>query len=148
MKYHVIYDGNCNLCVTFTQLLEKFDQGELFDYIPMQDENTLKQFGITADDCQMGMILIDAKTPENRWQGSAAAEEITRLLPMGQGFIAAYRALPGIKWMGDRTYEQIRDNRYNWFGKRNSTYHSAYPIGCGLVNKLNQATGQRGESKI
>jgi predicted DCC family thiol-disulfide oxidoreductase YuxK len=34
MKYQVIYDGNCNLCVTFTQLLERFDQGKLFDYIP------------------------------------------------------------------------------------------------------------------
>ena len=56
-KYHVIYDGNCNLCSTFTQLLEKFDKGELFDYIPMQDEATLQQFGITSEDCQMGMIL-------------------------------------------------------------------------------------------
>ena len=48
----------------------------------------------------------------------------------GNLFIAAYRTLPGIKWIGDRTYEQIRDNRYNWFGKRDSTYHSSYPIGC------------------
>ena len=49
---------------------------------------------------------------------------------MGGAFIAAYRALPGVKWMGDRTYEQIRDNRYQWFGKRDSTYHSSYPFGC------------------
>ena len=130
MNYHVIYDGNCNLCVTFTQLLETFDKGQLFDYLPMQDEVTLKQFGITPQDCQMGMILIDAKTPERRWQGSDAAEEIARLLPMGRTLIAAYRSLGGMKWMGDRAYEQIRDNRYNWFGRRDSTYHSAYPIGC------------------
>ncbi|MGK7875978.1 MAG: thiol-disulfide oxidoreductase DCC family protein [Xenococcaceae cyanobacterium] len=134
MSYHVIYDGNCNLCVTFTQLLEKFDKGQLFDYIPMQEEATLKQFGITSQDCQMGMILIDAKKPERRWQGSDAAEEIARLLPMGNVFIATYRSLPGVKWMGDRAYEQIRDNRYNWFGRRDSTYHSAYPIGCSIAN--------------
>ena len=36
MSYYVIYDGNCNLCVTFTQLLETFDQGQRFQYIPMQ----------------------------------------------------------------------------------------------------------------
>ncbi|MEA5470778.1 thiol-disulfide oxidoreductase DCC family protein [Spirulina sp. 06S082] len=122
-KYHVIYDGNCNLCVTFTQLLEQFDRGQLFNYIPMQDRENLASFNITPQDCEMGMILIDRNTPKKRWQGSDAAEEITRLLPMGELFVNAYRAIPGMKWFGDRTYEQIRDNRYQWFGKRDSTYH-------------------------
>ncbi|GAB4530443.1 MAG: DUF393 domain-containing protein [Pleurocapsa sp.] len=130
MKYHVIYDGNCNLCATFAQLLEQFDRGNIFDYIPMQDATTLAEFDITPQDCAAGMILIDGKQPEKRWQGSAAAEEITRLLPLGDAFIAAYRSIPGMKWLGDRTYEQVRDNRYNWFGKRDTTYNSAYPFGC------------------
>jgi predicted DCC family thiol-disulfide oxidoreductase YuxK len=133
MNYHVIYDGNCNLCVTFTQLLETFDRGTIFDYTPMQDEAILQEFSITPEDCEMGMILIDAKTPENCWQGSDAAEEIVRLLPMGEAFISAYRALPGVKWFGDRTYEQVRDNRYQLFGKRDSTYRSPYPIGCSVA---------------
>jgi predicted DCC family thiol-disulfide oxidoreductase YuxK len=130
MSYHVIYDGNCNLCVTFTQCLETLDKGKLFNYIPMQDEKTLQQFEITSQDCQMGMILIDAAQPERRWQGSHAAEEIVRLLPMGHFLMDAYRALPGVKQLGDRTYEQIRDNRYQWFGKRDTTYQPAYPLGC------------------
>lgn len=131
MLYHVIYDGQCNLCATFTHLLETFDQGKLFNYVPMQDEVTLKKFDITAQDCQMGMILIDAKQPEHRWQGSNAAEEIVRLLPMGQVFMTAYQSIPGMKWLGDRTYEQVRDHRYDWFGQRNSIYESSYPFGCG-----------------
>ncbi|MDJ0651149.1 MAG: DCC1-like thiol-disulfide oxidoreductase family protein [Xenococcaceae cyanobacterium MO_188.B19] len=130
MQYHVIYDGNCNLCVTFTQLLEKFDQGNIFSYIPMQNESALAEFSITSEDCKMGMILIDGNQTNRRWQGSNAAEEIANLLPLGNIFIAAYRALPGIKDIGDKAYEQIRDNRYNWFGKRESTYNSAYPFGC------------------
>ena len=130
MKYHVIYDGNCNLCTNFTKLLEQFDRGQLFDYIPMQDRQKLAEFDITAQDCEMGMILIDGKQPNRRWQGSEAAEEITNLLPFGDALIAAYRAIPGVKWTGDRAYEQIRDNRYNWFGKRDSTYYSTYPFGC------------------
>ncbi|MFW6359258.1 MAG: thiol-disulfide oxidoreductase DCC family protein [Chroococcales cyanobacterium] len=130
MRYHVIYDGNCNLCTTLVQLLEKLDSGERFDYIPMQKEDILKEFDITSKDCEMGMILIDAENPSRRWQGSEAAEEIARILPMGEGLINAYRALPGMKWLGDLTYEQIRDNRYDWFGKRSQTYQSAYPIGC------------------
>ncbi|VEP16024.1 conserved hypothetical protein [Hyella patelloides LEGE 07179] len=130
MNYHVIYDGNCNLCVTFTKLLAKFDRGQIFDYVPMQDEATLEQFDITDRDCQMGMILIDGQQTERRWQGSSAAEEIGRLLPLGDAFVAAYRSIPGMKWIGDRTYEQVRDNRYSWFGKTESTYYSDYPFGC------------------
>ncbi|MEG3436924.1 DCC1-like thiol-disulfide oxidoreductase family protein [Pannus brasiliensis CCIBt3594] len=128
--YHVIYDGNCNLCVTFTRLLEQFDRGEIFTYIPMQEVAILESFGITPKDCEMGMILIDGDNPARRWQGSDAAEEIIRLLPVGEMFVLAYRALPGAKWLGDRTYEQIRDNRYQWFGKRAETYRPAYPFGC------------------
>ena len=130
MKYHVIYDGNCNLCVTLVQVLENLDKGQLFDYIPMQDEERLKNFGVTPQNCEMGMILIDANSPQRRWQGSDAAEEIGRLLPVGDVFVSAYRAMPGMKWMGDRVYEQVRDNRYSWFGKRSNTYKSAYPVGC------------------
>ena len=107
MTYHVIYDGNCNLCTTLVRLLEQLDKGEIFEYIPMQNEADLKTFGITSLDCEMGMILIDADHPKRRWQGSDAAEEIANLLPAGDVFIKAYRSLPGMKWMGDRFYEQI-----------------------------------------
>ena len=130
MPYHVIYDGNCNLCVTLVQQLENIDKGQLFTYIPMQDPQALTQFGVTPQDCELGMIVIDAGNPQRRWQGSDAAEEIGRLLPAGYVFVEAYRALPGLKWAGDRFYEQIRDNRYTIFGKRSSTYQSTYPSAC------------------
>ncbi|MDZ8189727.1 MAG: DCC1-like thiol-disulfide oxidoreductase family protein [Nostoc sp. ChiSLP02] len=128
MTYYVIYDGNCNLCVTLVQLLETLDKGQLFQYTSMQDEEKLLQWGITAQDCEQGMILIDGNDLSRRWQGSNAAEEIGRLLPLGSIFVDAYRALPGVKWAGDRFYEQIRDNRYTIFGKRSSTYQSAYCV--------------------
>ncbi|MDF0552263.1 DCC1-like thiol-disulfide oxidoreductase family protein [Kamptonema sp. UHCC 0994] len=132
MTYYVIYDGNCNLCVTLVQLLENLDKGQQFQYISMQNQEKLNNFEITPKDCEMGMILIDAKAPERRWQGSNAAEEIGRLLPAGNIFVATYRAMPGLKWVGDRIYEQVRDNRYTLFGKRSTTYESTYPISCGL----------------
>ena len=128
MNYYVIYDGNCNLCVTLVRSLESLDQGKLFRYSPMQDEQTLLRWGITAQDCEQGMILIDGNEPQRRWQGSNAAEEIGRLLPAGSIFVDAYRALPGMKWAGDRFYEQIRDNRYALFGKRSNTYESSYCV--------------------
>jgi predicted DCC family thiol-disulfide oxidoreductase YuxK len=137
MKYHVIYDGNCNLCVSLVQQMEKLDQGAQFDYIPMQDQATLDRFGITEKDCELGMILIDAQIPQNRWQGSDAAEEIARKIPFAEGLVALYRKIPGLKSFGDRAYEGIRDNRYQWFGKRQQTYHSPYPIGCNAQERAN-----------
>ncbi|MCU0543146.1 MAG: DCC1-like thiol-disulfide oxidoreductase family protein [Oscillatoriaceae cyanobacterium Prado104] len=139
MNYNVIYDGNCNLCVTLVQLLENLDRGQQFEYIPMQNLEELNRFGITAADCEMGMILIDAKAPEKRWQGSEAAEEIGRILPGGEVFVAAYRAMPGLKWMGDRVYEQVRDNRYTLFGKRPDTYKSVYAVGCRSIESCGSA---------
>lgn len=133
MLYLIIYDGNCNLCSNLVQLLENLDRGERFSYIPMQDEAKLAQLNITPEDCLMGMILIDANQPQRRWQGSDAAEEIGNILPGGELFVKAYRGMPGLKWAGDRIYEQVRDNRYQLFGKRPQTYESNYP-GC-LGNK-------------
>lgn len=142
MTYYVIYDGNCNLCVTLVQLLENLDKGQLFKYAPMQDDSSLKRWGITPQDCELGMIVIDAQSPDHRWQGSAAAEKIGELLPLGEVFVAAYRALPGMKWVGDRVYEQIRDNRYTLFGKRSSTYQTAYSDSCGCTKTdPNQTVG-------
>lgn len=137
--YYVIYDGNCNLCVNLVKVLEQIDRGDRFQYVPMQDTETLGRFGITPQDCEMGMILLDGQQPSRRWQGSDAAEEIGRLLPGGGLFVQAYRALPGAKWVGDRVYAQVRDHRYEIFGRRDQTYHAAYGVcdsgACGPMSR-------------
>ena len=81
---------------------------------------------ITPSNCEAGMILIDANQPSRRWQGSEAAEEIARLLPLGEAFIAAYRsgwAIANKSWnevvpaiVKQFFDEQIRDNRYEALG--------------------------------
>ena len=123
----VIYDGNCNLCTTLVQALEQLDKGHRFTYVPMQYPRLEAEFGVTDRDCELGMILIDGNDPSQRWQGSDAAEEIAKRLPLSAPLVAAYRVLPGMKWAGDRVYEQVRDNRYAWFGRRQHTYNSPYP---------------------
>jgi predicted DCC family thiol-disulfide oxidoreductase YuxK len=132
MRYTVIYDGDCNLCSNLVQLLERIDRGNKFRYISMQDE-TLATYGITAADCEAGMILLDNENVNLRWQGADAAEEIGRSLPLGHLFVSAYRSLPGVKTLGDGVYAQVRDNRYDWFGRRVENYRSGYPAcakGC------------------
>lgn len=128
MPYLVIYDGLCNLCATGVQLLEQLDRGQRFCYAPMQDASTLAQWGIPPEQVELGMILIDLEHSERRWQGSAAIEQIAALLPSGEVWLALYRNFPGLKFLGDLGYKQIRDHRYEWFGCRNTLYLSAYPV--------------------
>jgi len=130
MPYHLIYDGDCNLCVSLVRLLEALDRGRQFDYAPMQDERALQAWDVSPQACALGMVAIDAQAPERRWQGSEAAELIAQQLPLAREAIAAYLAVPGLKRWGDRAYAQIRDRRYAWFGQRERTYRSAYPVGC------------------
>ncbi|MBE9222189.1 DUF393 domain-containing protein [Cyanobacterium stanieri LEGE 03274] len=127
MRYHVIYDGNCNLCTNLVQLLESFDQGRNFVYTPMQDEQVLQSVQVNSCDCEKGMILIDTQNNQ-RWQGSDAAEEIAQILPYGAWFVNIYQGLPLAKGMGDRLYAMIRDNRYQLFGKRLETYRSQHGV--------------------
>lgn len=128
LMYFVIYDGNCNFCVTLVRFLESFDGGKRFRYVPMQQTATLESLDITPETCEQGMILIDSKHPERRWQGSDAAEEIGRLLPFGETFVNLYRSLPGVKSSGDQVYAVVRDRRYDFFGKRDSTYLPKHPL--------------------
>ncbi|WP_324282369.1 DCC1-like thiol-disulfide oxidoreductase family protein [Cyanobacterium aponinum UTEX 3222] len=129
-NYIIIYDGNCNLCVNFTKLLERFDRGKLFRYIPMQNTAILETLNITPQDCEQGMILKNIEDNSLIWQGSEAAEKIIELLPNGQLFINAYRSIPNLKFIGDKSYLKIRDNRYQWFGGREKTYYSPYNLNC------------------
>jgi predicted DCC family thiol-disulfide oxidoreductase YuxK len=148
MSYIVVYDGNCNLCVSLVQWLEHLDQGNLFHYVPMQAQETLTQWGITPDDCELGMILLDPDIPERRWQGSAAAEEMGRLLPLGSGFVAVYRSLPGMQWMGDRLYDHVRDHRYALFGKRSELYEPRYPACASEACRLFQESAKHSGNLI
>lgn len=143
--YTVIFDGNCNLCVTLVRILERLDQGRTFQYVTMQSADVLAQWGIAPADCEQGMILLDQNNPDCRWQGSDAAEEVGRLLPVAAGLVQAYRSLPGMKSMGDRFYAYIRDNRYTLFGERDRTHESIFPV-C-QNDRCSPFTGAAGDSQ-
>lgn len=128
MSYLVIYDGLCNLCSNGVKLLEQMDGGQRFVYAAMQETDTLAQWEISPEDCELGMILIDLEQPDQRWQGSAAVEQIAHLLPSGGVWLGLYRGIPGMKGWGDRAYEQVRDHRYDWFGRRDHVYQSVYSV--------------------
>jgi predicted DCC family thiol-disulfide oxidoreductase YuxK len=125
--YLIIYDGLCNLCSAGVQAVYALDQGRLFAYLPMQDETALATWGITPSTCAQGMILLDTRNPDQRWQGSTAVEQLATLVPGMATWVEAYRGMTGLKSWGDAGYAQIRDHRYEWFGRRATVYRVDSP---------------------
>ncbi len=110
MSYYLIHDPNCPTCGPFIQLLQSFDRGQIFTCISLENQEKLREFGLTVEECQQkGLILINANLPSQRWYGSEAIEEIVTVLPMGDFLIATYRAMPGAKPIGDSVYVTLKD---------------------------------------
>jgi predicted DCC family thiol-disulfide oxidoreductase YuxK len=91
MTYNVIYDGNCNLCVTLVQFLENLDKGQLFQYIPMQDKR-LESLWNTPQDCEMGDDLIDGDQVRDDGRVAMQLKKLA-FVPMGSAFVDASIAL-------------------------------------------------------
>ncbi|APB34437.1 hypothetical protein GlitD10_2108 [Gloeomargarita lithophora Alchichica-D10] len=126
-QYLIIYDGRCNLCSAGVQAVYALDQGRLFSYVPMQDEMALAAWGITPTTCAEGMIVLDQTHPHQYWQGSAAVEQIARLVPGVAPWVERYQGVSALKSWGDAGYAQIREHRYAWFGERAEVYRVAEP---------------------
>lgn len=124
MTATVIYDGNCNLCITFVKLLERLDRGQMFAFVPMQESETLTFLQITVKEMDHGVILLKGK---EKFQGTAAIQAIGEILPGGRVLVDLYTQLPGAKSVGDQGYSWVKDNRYQLFGQC-PTYRSDYPF--------------------
>ncbi len=120
----IIYDGNCNLCTTFVQLLENTDRGKTFVFLPMQQTETLAQLGIHPAEMEKGVMLLEGG---NKYQGMVAIERIGELLSGFQQLVQLYNQIPGVKPLGKAGYEWVKDHRYQLFGQR-QTYQSVYPF--------------------
>ncbi len=125
--YVIIYDGLCHLCCAGVQAVAALDRGHLFTYIPMQDEAALAAWDLTPLTCAEGMLLLEQNHPYRRWQGSAAVEQLVSLVPGLAPWVEGYRHLTALKSLGDACYAQIRDHRYDWFGRRETVYRVTHP---------------------
>lgn len=120
----VIYDGNCNLCTTFVKLMEQVEGGKLFRYVPLQREEALRSLGIDPLEMAQGVVLLEG---EGKYQGMAAIERISQLLPGFSFLVELYHQIPGVKALVTSGYAWVRDHRYQLFGQC-PTYESQYPF--------------------
>ncbi|MGB7843860.1 MAG: DUF393 domain-containing protein [Salinimicrobium sp.] len=116
-KKVVLFDGVCNLCNRSVQVIIKNDKKDLFRFAPLQSDIGLQivnERGIDTENLD-SVILIDPGVAY--YTQSTAAIEIAKDLK-GYSWLKYFSFVP--KGLRDWIYERIANNRYKWFGKKES----------------------------
>ncbi|MGB2926599.1 MAG: DCC1-like thiol-disulfide oxidoreductase family protein [Limnothrix sp.] len=110
----IFFDGECNLCNGFVDLMLKIDTEQIFYLAPLQGE-TAKQYllPLPANPEDWAIAYFDSK---NTYQASDAALKICEKLGGIWSIFTLARLLP--QGFRDWLYRIIASNRYNWFGQR------------------------------
>ena len=113
----VLFDGVCNLCAGSLPWLLRMDRHDRLRFGTLQSERAaelLVSCGLSAD-YDESMVVIDDGTA---YTESDAVVRLAWLLgfPWAVGAVAALVPSP----LRDRLYRWIANNRYDWFGKRDT----------------------------
>lgn len=111
----VIFDGVCGLCNRSVDFIMKYDRQQQFVFAPNQSEaaqKLLQAGGIDAFDVDT-IYLYDNET---FYKKSTAALRIASTLPWPWKAASVARLVPAPA--RDKVYELVAENRYRWFGKR------------------------------
>ena len=109
----LFFDCECNLCNSAVQFIIRNDKKKVFLFAPLQSDagkEALKQFSGKVPD---SVILFYNNT---YFVKSSAALHTLRLL--GGGWKALYAGIIIPRFIRDRIYDVVSNNRYKWFGKR------------------------------
>ena len=115
----VLFDGVCLLCNSAVQIILKNDAKNRFALAPLQSDaakEILLQFPLKKKNMDSILLIEDGKI----YDKSTAAIKIGTQLGWKFKWVYLGYLLP-LK-IRDYLYDRIAQNRYAWFGKRNSCY--------------------------
>lgn len=109
----IFFDGECNLCNGFVDLMLRIDTDQKFHLAPLQGE-TAKQYlpPLPTNPEDWAIAYFDG----NIYQASDACLKICEKLGGIWSIFAVARLLP--QDFRDWLYRIVASNRYNWFGQR------------------------------
>lgn len=110
----IFFDGECNLCNGFVDLMLRLDTEQKFYLAPLQGE-TAKQYlpPLPTNPEDWAIAYFDGK---NTYQASDACLKICEKLGGIWSIFTIARPLP--QNFRDWLYRIVASNRYNWFGQR------------------------------
>ncbi len=113
----ILFDGLCNLCCVAVDLIIANDRRERFRFCPLQLEaaDKLLQNRQPDQDNRGAIVFIENG---RFYVGSAAWFRIARYLDGWWRLLYVFLAVP--RPIRDLVYNLIANNRYKWFGKRDT----------------------------
>jgi len=116
-KKIILFDGVCNLCNGAVTFIIKLDKNDTFRFGALQSDvgmELIDQHGIDTSKTDSIILIENGKF----YSKSSAALKIARYLSGGYPLLYGLMVLP--KFIRDRMYDVIANNRYRWFGKKQS----------------------------
>lgn len=117
-KKIILFDGVCNLCNNAVTFVIKHDKKDVFRFASLQSElgkKLIAERGLDPDDLD-SIILIEPGVAYYR--KSTAALEISRDLSRGYSLLKNFLFIP--EGLRDSVYNFVANNRYKWYGKKES----------------------------
>merc|ERR1712071_53361 len=120
----ILFDGVCNFCNTWVDLLLRIDVNKKFKFTPLQSDigkSLLLSIGKEADDIS-SVILVDQTTDNSAGKAfhdksAAVLKVVEELGPIAVVFTKSAETLIP-KQYRDSIYDVVADNRYSFLGKR------------------------------
>ncbi len=113
----LLFDGVCNLCNRWVDLLIRLDREGRVRVAPLQSAaaESLLAAAELPDAPEDTVVLVDEA---GVWTESTAILRVARLLPYPARLLRIFTVLPAP--IRDAVYRIVARNRYRWFGKRDT----------------------------
>lgn len=115
----ILFDGVCNFCNTWVDLLLRLDSQQKFVFAPLQSDvgkNLLSSIGKNADDIS-SVLLIKKGDSEYYDKSDCVLQVVKELGPLG-GVFSRLSTLGVPTGFRNGLYDIVAENRYNFLGKR------------------------------
>ncbi|MDO8996647.1 MAG: thiol-disulfide oxidoreductase DCC family protein [Sediminibacterium sp.] len=113
----ILFDGVCNLCNSSVQFVIKHDPKKKFRFASIQGDygqQVLKQFHLPPDSLNSFILLKDNQIYTHSTGALKVAKQLSGAWPLLYVFII----IP--PFIRNAVYQFIANNRYKWFGKKES----------------------------
>ena len=113
----ILFDGVCNFCNNAINFVIKKDKKRIFRYAALQSDagqQLLKQYQLSTTDLDSFVLIYHAKS----YKKTSAALQVAQILGGVWKLTGIFKIFPPA--IRDVAYNIIANNRYRWFGKKES----------------------------
>ena len=127
----ILFDGICNLCNNAVQFVLKHDKKKLFRFASLQSDfgkSILIKYGLPTDNFNSFVLILNGKA----YTKSTAALSVAKMLSGPIKLLYGFIVIPA--FIRNGVYNVIANNRYKWFGKKESCMLPSPDVAARFLN--------------